>query len=121
MRFKLYTPVDITCTSARKGEDTKKYLQQQNYLTVLNTIGLRVNPIVEKIPYIENKSFFGKKYKTWVFEFSIDYGATSIDLLKTDFQLVPFVTNLDEEAKFEECVFITEGKKLNIIFEQVDK
>ena len=67
----------------------------------------------------EYKSFFGKKYKTWVFEFSIDYGATSIDLLKTDFQLVPFVTNLDEEAKFEDCVFITEGKKLNIIFEQV--
>ena len=37
------TLVDITETGARRGEDPLAYRQQQNFLTVLQTIGLRTN------------------------------------------------------------------------------
>ena len=48
MNFNLFTKVDITKTNARRGDDPFKMKQQQNYLTVLQTIGLRVNPILSK-------------------------------------------------------------------------
>lgn len=122
MRFEVYTLVDITCTGARKGEDQKLYKQQQNYLTVLNTIGLRVNPIVKKDPKIVTEHpTFGKMYdnvkNVWLLEFEIDYGATDINLLKNDFTLVPFHSDLDETTVFENNIFITNDDDLNnIIF-----
>jgi hypothetical protein len=120
MRFEVYTLVDITCTGARRGEDPVKYKQQQNYLTVLNTIGLRVNPIVKKDPkQVDDYPSFGKHYdnidNVWMLEFEIDYGATSIDLMQNDFNLVPFFTELEETTVFENDVFITQNENLNNI------
>ena len=101
-------------TGARKGDNETKYGQQQNYLSVINTIGMRVNPTIISPPYIENKQ--------WILNFEIEYeDAMSLEMLLSDFDLVPFITNLTETKKFKECVFRTTGPDTNIFFEQVDK
>ena len=128
LKFNLYTLADITETRARKGEDILAYRQQQNFLSVVQTIGLRVNPIVPNGPELCDKyPKFGKKYnnkqRVWKLYFEIDYeDAHSVELLKQDFNLVPFIDNLTETALFEHSVFYTDDKDLtNIVFEQIDK
>jgi len=131
MRFKLHTLVDITETHARRGEDPKQYRQQQNFLTVMQTIGMRVNPtyvsspvVVKEVP---SKLGLGTSYKTkqnvWTYKFDIDYeGALDIETLVNDFDLIPIITDLDETAKFENAHFLTKNAALtNISFEIVDK
>jgi hypothetical protein len=129
MQFKLYTLVDITETHARRGEGNA-YKQQQNYMTVLQTVGLRSNPsnvsvTKEKMPV--SKLGFGNKFKgqqnVWVFKFDIEYEAGhSIELLTTDFDMVPFISNLEETVDFEKTIFYTKDSTLtNIVFEELDK
>ena len=79
MRFELITLIDITETGARRGEDMRECQQQQNFLTLFQTISLRANPIVKRSPKVEKCNIgnlgFGKKYKgthrvwSWTFEF----------------------------------------------------
>jgi hypothetical protein len=131
MRFTLYTLVDITETGARRGEDPKLHRQQQNFLTVMQTIGLRVNPTYVKAPEIikeiPTKYNLGSKYKTkqqiWKYTFDIDYeGALDLETLVNDFDLIPIIVDLDETAKFENAHFITKNDVLcNIYFEVDDK
>ena len=131
MRFKLYTLVDITETGARRGEDPKLHRQQQNYLTVMQTIGMRVNPTYVKPPHtindIPSKYKLGNKYKTkqsiWEYTFDIEYqDGLDIDTLQNDFDLIPIITDLDETAKFENAHFITKNTALtNISFQLDDK
>jgi len=131
MRFKLYTLVDITETNARRGDDPKEFRQHQNFLTVMQTIGLRVNPTYVKSPQvikdIPSKYNLGSKYKTkqsiWEYVFDIDYdGALDVDTLVNDFDLIPIITDLDETAKFENAHFITKKSDVcNIFFEVTDK
>ena len=131
MRFTLYTLVDITETNTRRGEDPLKYRQQQNYLTVIQTIGMRVNPIYVNPPVIikeiPSKLGLGSKYNTkesiWKYTFDIEYeGGLSLEILENDFDLVPVITNLEETAKFDNSHFITKKpNKNNIIFQIVDK
>ena len=131
MRFKLYTLVDITETGARRGEDPKLHRQQQNYLTVMQTIGMRVNPTYVKPPHtindIPSKYNLGSKYKTkqsiWEYTFDIEYqDGLDIDTLQNDFDLIPIITDLDETAKFENAHFITKNTVLtNISFQLNDK
>ena len=120
-QFKIITTVDITETRARKGDDKKKYDQQQNFLTLCNTIALRVNPTINQSPkIIKYQKFEG--HKVWELYFDIEYeAALDIETLLGDFNLVPFIGNLDESVKFQDCVFRTSGEDCNIIFEQVDK
>ena len=125
MRFTIHTLVDITETGSRRGEDPKQHRQQQNFLTVMQTIGLRVNPtyitspeIVEDIP---SKYNLGTKYKNkqniWQYEFDIEYtDALDIDTLKNDFNLIPIITGLDETVSFDNDVFITKNPSINNIF-----
>ena len=131
MRFKLYTLVDITETNARRGDDPKEFRQHQNFLTVMQTIGLRVNPTYVKTPRIikdiPSKYNLGSKYKTkqnsLEYVFDIDYdGALDVDTLVNDFDLIPIITDLDETAKFENAHFITKKSDVcNIFFEVTDK
>lgn len=124
-RFKLYTLVDITQTNARRGDNLFEWNQQQNFLTVLQTIGMRVNPTVDKTPELVNEfPKFGSKYKNvksaWCLEFAIDYDeAMDVELLNNDFDLVPFISNLDEQVTFKDSVFRTKGTDTNIVFEQL--
>ena len=131
MRFVIHTLVDITETGSRRGEDPKQYRQQQNFLTVMQTIGLRVNPTYVKAPEVvkevPSKLGLGTSYKTkqsvWKYVFDMEYeGALDIETLVNDFDLIPIITDLDETAKFENAHFLTKNTALtNISFEIVDK
>lgn len=129
MRFTLYTLVDITETGARRGEDPKLHRQQQNFLTVMQTIGLRVNPTYvnapEVIKDIPIKYNLGSKYNTkqniWKYTFDIDYeGALDLDTLLNDFDLIPIITGLEETAKFDNAHFLTKNTATNNIYFEVD-
>jgi|DEB0MinimDraft_6_1074348.scaffolds.fasta_scaffold03010_3 hypothetical protein len=119
--FKLYTLVDITATGIRNDSS------QQNFLTVQNTISLRANPTILRYPeLVDNFPKFGTKFKeakkVWRLVFEIEYGQHDLELLKEDFEIVPFIANLGEDAKFEHCVFRTSNRThSNILFTQDDK
>tara|TARA_B110000503_G_scaffold80142_1_gene122857 strand:- start:262 stop:654 length:393 start_codon:yes stop_codon:yes gene_type:complete len=128
MKFKLETLVDITHTGARRGDDSYKYKQQQNYMTLLQTISLRSNPtlilITNQKRNIDN-SGFGSKHKgnhqvwTMYFEFEAEE-SHSIDLLITDVNYVPIITGIDETAKFPTKAFICNNNDYNNIFFKLD-
>ena len=131
MRFIIHTLVDITETGARRGEEPKQYRQQQNFLTVMQTIGLRVNPTYvaapEVVKEVPSKLGLGTSYKSkqsvWKYVFDIEYeGALDINTLDDDFDLIPIITDLDETAKFENAHFSTKNNTIrNIYFEIDDK
>ena len=131
MRFKLHTLVDITETNTRRGEDPIGYRQQQNYLTVMQTIGLRVNPTYvmppETIKEIPSKLGLGKVYKTkqtvWKYTFDVEYeAALDIETLENDFDLIPIIGGLQESVVLEIPHFITKNPdKNNINFIISDK
>ena len=124
--FELFTVVDITETGARGGDPKLLEHQQQNYLTVMNTIGLRANPTIIKAPYLVDVTQpFAKEYKSaskvWRMVFDIEYGIHTVDMLKTDFELVPFIKDLTEDANIIDPVFRTDDNNFNIIFKEIDK
>lgn len=126
--FDIYTLADIANTGAKRNQDPHAYKQYQNYLTVLQTIGLRVNPTVEKDPVIVNDyPKFGTAYKgshtVWKLPIEIEYeDALTMEMLINDFDFVPFITGLTESAEFDKCVFRTQDTRLkNIVFIQNDK
>jgi len=131
MRFTLYTLVDITETNARRGEDPKRFKQQQNYLTVLQTIGLRVNPTYVSPPKqfkdVPSKVNLGKNFKNkqniWEYTFDIEYeAALNLETLHKDFDLIPIITGLDETVTFDNNVFSSQNTaNNNIIFKINDK
>lgn len=133
MKFLVYTLVDITETRARRGEDHLRVDQQQNFLTFLQTVGLRVNPTVNKTPEVKEVQLkdlegveFGSRYKgkhrVWTFEFDIEYeSALNIQMLEGDFDLVPIITGLEETAKVKHGVFRTkDNQERNIVFQTLD-
>jgi hypothetical protein len=123
--FKIYTLIDITETGKNAfstGTDLEKK-QQQNFMTLMQTIGLRANPSYESRPKViddfEVKSLpFGKKFKSkqrvWEWEFFIesdsefkDDSGNDIGLLVRDLHLIPIITDLTETAKLNTAVFDT--------------
>jgi hypothetical protein len=128
MIYRISTLVDITNTNARRGEDPIAYRQNQNYMSLLQTIGMRTN--VEFISLEkENKSLidmnFGSNFKgeqdVWTFTFEVEReGYLTIDNLVEDFDLVPFIPELEETVKFAKPVFHSKDLQyINIIFEVV--
>ena len=127
MRFSIETLVDITETRARKGQDEIQYGQQQNFMTLVNTLGLRCNINTIGSPKLLNKlpTQFGSDYKNkqnvWQQTIEIESeGSTNIDMMIDDFDLVPFITGLQETVEFDVGVFRTKDtKKKNITFDFV--
>ena len=127
MRFIIRTLFDITETRARKGDDGYKVKQQQNYLSILNTIGLRVNPTYIDEPTTSEETIkgFGTDYKgkhrVWTYTFDVDYeSALDIKTMISDFDLCPIITGLEETAEINPAVIRTQNKaKTNIIFEDM--
>jgi len=129
MNFKLYTLVDITETGERKGPNKLAVGQQTNWDTIIQVIGLRANPEPVSL-HVEEASIkdlqFGKAYKGkqkyWVFEFSIPEGSTSISALQSDFDLVPYISDLTETSTIDIHAFLTKDpNNCNIFFELIDK
>ena len=129
MEFKLYTLVDITETGVHRGNDRHAVRQQANYNSVIQTIGMRANcnPVgIKKLEGSVSKLKFGSKFKNkqtyWEFTFTIDYGATTVEMLQDDFNLVPVLTELDESVTIEPAIFSTKDSDIcNIFFESIDK
>lgn len=131
MNFRVYTLIDITATGSRRGEDPRAYQQQQNYMSFLQTLSLRFNPIIEKSPVVEQMTVgnlpFGSDYKGKQNVWSVSFSSESeigvgLDVIAEDFDLVPIISGLDETAKLPLDVFRTkDSKSTNLYFEVDDK
>ena len=131
MNFKLYTLVDITNTDQYRFELGKEAAQwkEQNFRTVLQTLGLRANIHYTTRPdSIEVRgSLIGFNTKelirVWRFDFNTERDhlyekdGDPVGYLKDDFELVPYIQGLDELLRQNYAVFITNGPNRNIIFE----
>jgi hypothetical protein len=121
-RFTLHTLFDITETRQNRKEPGKEHQwqQQQNFLMLLQTIGMRVNPQYNVSPTVEEVNLehyhFGSKYKgvhqVWTWEFYIEYdgGFTNslgdpTGLLIDDLHFVPMIVDLDETVDFRINMF----------------
>lgn len=129
MKFKLYTLIDITKTDARRGDQSNLYKQQQNFFSVVQTISLRANPIIDTDPVCEKCSTksigFGTEFSgdhmVWSLVFSFDQeGSHTLELLREDFNMVPFISGLNETVKFKEHAFNSvDPKRANIVFVEI--
>jgi hypothetical protein len=124
-RYKLHTLIDVTETNSRRGEDPRAYKQQQNWMTLIQTLGLRCNPIVTYTE-CENTSVgalgFGTVYtsnqQVWTVYFDFEHeDDDDLKFLVNDFDLVPVAADLDETVELEADIFRTKSKKYcNIVF-----
>jgi hypothetical protein len=119
MRYKIYTLVDITKTSQYRNEPGRELarLQQQNFDTVIQTIGMRanlsyLNPPKVKIDVPEKYNMIGDELSNiWVFDWEVDkedlflYDDDDLYRLKEDFDLVPYISGLTETVKKEPAIF----------------
>ncbi len=129
MRFKLRTLIDITDTNARFDKSNPDWHRKQNYITLIQTISMRANPIIEKSPKISKHNIsnmgFGSNFnglhKVWELEFHTDFAEIQIEDLESDIDLVPIISNLSETIKLDKSIFQTkDDEKRNIIFEEID-
>jgi hypothetical protein len=123
--FTVYTLVDITETGQyghSSGSELEKK-QQQNFLTLIQTIGLRVNPNYTAKPTTIDKfdvgtypfgSTFTGTHRVWQWNFNIEFDGVFTDadnnevgVLIKDLHLVPIIVDLSESAKMEIPVFDT--------------
>ena len=124
MAFIIKTLVDITNTNAKR-ENKFEYQQQQNYLTLLQTISLRSNPNIIEIPTVDKVSTqkdFGVKGNNNVWTMVFDFEAAnshSVEMLTGDLDLVPVIANLHETIKLEPSAFFTTNGKINTVFSEV--
>jgi hypothetical protein len=131
MDYRLHTLVDITNTGRFRNEPgyEKEKFQEQNFNTVLQTIGMRSNVNFRKKPEVKEQSTselgfpFDDNMLVWTFEWSTDGSdiwledGDQLALLRKDFEFVPFITNLDEALTVSHAAFKTRGKDCNIVFE----
>jgi len=124
MAFIIKTLVDITNTNAKR-ENRFEYQQQQNYLTLLQTISLRSNPsIIEppKVAKVNTNKDFGIKGNNNVWTMVFDFEAAhshSVEMLVGDLDLVPVIADLNETVKLDPSAFFTTNGKINTIFGEV--
>ena len=121
MIYCLYTLVDITASGQYKSRNDLERLQQQNFDTVMQTIGLAGNVYYERPPEMRPAGIFGNESQTcWYFEWRMEIehlfevNGDELARLKDLFEYVPFITGLTETADFSTPMF-----KLghNIIFD----
>lgn len=110
MQYRLHTTIDITNTGQYRVEQGKEQarLQQQNFDTLINTIGMRSNIQYDYSPKVlvdfpQNYGMIGNKLcNIWVFEWRVEMefmfleNNDDVALLKKDFKLVPYIANLTE-------------------------
>lgn len=121
MKYILYTLVDITETSLHHGPDRLARSQQQNFETVLQTLGICGNVYYEFPPEIlqANLKFKKSKGSMWKFEWTMEIDElftednNPIAKLHSLFEFVPIITGLSETDKIQSMFKVGE----NIIFE----
>jgi hypothetical protein len=130
MNYKLYTLVDITHTGQTRTDPGKEALRwkEQNFQTVLQTLGIRANVTFVQSPVIiETKgNLVGfnteEKIRVWRFDFTTDRdmlyenNGDPVAYLVEDFHLVPYIDGLDELMDQKYAVFNTQDPGKNITF-----
>lgn len=132
MEYKLYTLVDITHTGQHRVEQGKESARwkEQNFNTVLQTIGIRANISFRSKPEVLDVAGRAVGFNTdaiirvWRFDFSteqdqlFELDSDPVGYLKQDFSLVPYIKGLDELMEQHYAVFTTNGDSPNIVFHQ---
>jgi hypothetical protein len=132
MDYKLYTTVDITRTGQNRSEPGKEELRwkEQNFQSVLQTLGLRANIQYDRGPEVTEVRGSVVGFKTdkiirvWRFDFSTERDflyeneGDPVGYLKDDFEMVPFISGLDECMQQNFDIFVTYGDSPNIVFSQ---
>jgi len=128
----LYTTVDITNTGQYRhepGKETDRW-KEQNFQTLLQTIGLRTNITYRRAPDMVQVSGTQIGLETdnlvraWRFDFSAERDGffekhnNPVGGLVEDFDGVPYIAGLDESMEQNYAVFVTEGPARNIVFTQ---
>lgn len=129
--YVLYTTVDITQTNVRIKTNIDDWSlqrnQQRNLDTLIQTIGLRSQPINIKVSQIfdfPSMYWLGKnlpeKAKIWVMHFDIEHDGAfgnNCELVLKDLNYVPLINGLSETEPAFPPVFQTVGtfKNINII------
>ena len=130
MEYKLYTLVDITHTGQHRPEAGKEQLRwkEQNFNTVLQTLGIRSNVVYNVSPTMTevNGRLVGfdtdEIIRVWRFDwyterdFLYEKDGDPVGHLKEDFMLVPYISGLDEDMEQKFAVFNTEDPGKNISF-----
>jgi hypothetical protein len=130
MDYKLYTLVDITHTKQYRLEPGKELSrhQEQNFNTILQTLGIRSNVWYSHGPMmLEVKgSLVGFNtddiIRVWRFDWSTERenlyedGSDPVGFLKQDFHLVPYIKGLSEAMDQQYAVFNTQELGANIVF-----
>ena len=116
--FTAYTLVDISNTQETKHDRNKlQFFQQQNLNTLVQTIGLRSQPLDIGVQAIMTQDIvdygFGKQYHglhtVWKMQFSIEHSEVLSDLsqLLNDCNGIPIYTSLEETAEISSKCFET--------------
>lgn len=112
MIYCLYTLADITATGQLRSSNSLERNQQQNFDTVLQTIGLCGNVYYKTPPKKVSADIFGSSSDNcWYFEWSMEIeglfeeGGDPIKKLKDIFEYVPYIPDLTETVKFEQACF----------------
>ena len=130
MEYKLYTTVDITNTGQYRHEPGKESdrWREQNFQTVLQTLGMRANVSYVKSPKTIEISGHILGFNTnniirvWQFDFNTERenffnkDSNPVGNLIEDFDGIPYIAGLDESMEQNYDVFVTEGPSRNIIF-----
>lgn len=130
MDYKLYTLVDITHTGQHRNEAGKEQLRykEQNFNTVLQTLGLRSNIWYDRGPQILEVGGRLVGFDTddiirvWRFDWRVEQpnvyeeNGDALSFLKQDFHLVPYISGLDEVMEQRYAVFNTADPGANIVF-----
>jgi hypothetical protein len=132
MEYKLYTLVDITNTGQYRHEPEKEHLRwkEQNFQTVLMTLGIRANISFREPPapmQVQGQLVgipTSNVVRVWHFAFNTDQpflyekDNDPVGFLKDDFNGVPYISGLDECTEQSHDVFVTDGPAQNIVFFQ---
>jgi len=129
MNYKLYTLVDITNTGHYRQEQGNEALwkKEQNFNTVLHTLGLRSNIFYDVKPQILEVGGRAVGFDTdeilrvWRFDWSTEHDIYRVEddpiaFLKQDFHLVPYIGGLDETMEQTHKVFNVVDPGKNIVF-----
>jgi hypothetical protein len=131
MDYKLYTLVDITNTGQHRPEAGKEQLhwKEQNFQTVMQTLGMRANVVCTAKPTLVETSGnvvgfddLPEIVRVWRMDFATTadnayaIGDDPVEALREDFEMVPYISGLDEAMTAKYNAFLTYGKGKNIVF-----
>ncbi len=113
--FTVYSLVDITDTGVSDPRVVPQgpYLQAQNLNSLIQLIGLRIQPVLVQVDKYEGEDMadydFGSNFTglhtVWVLKFATERaGFSSPALLRQDSDGLPIITGLDETATFSNAV-----------------